>query len=101
MKDQRKLSEVPPRRVAKGPIMIAGTAMVLAVSLAGVAVPVTAATGVEGVAGALAPIGYLTGGHDPAPPPPPGCTPDSPDPACHPPPPPSRNHDFFVAPGAF
>jgi hypothetical protein len=58
-------------------LKIAVTAMSLAIFLAGVAVPAPAVTGVEGVAGALAPIGYLTGGHDPAPPTPPGCEPNS------------------------
>jgi len=56
-------------------------ALVLAVSLASVAVPAD-------VAGAPAPTSWSTGGFAPPPPPPPDwCTPDNPDPACHPPPP--------------
>lgn len=79
---------------------IAATAIVLAASLAGAA-PADAVTGVVGVADAPAPTGYLTGGHAPASPPlPPGCEPDSTDPACHPPPP-RRRYRYIPAAPAF
>jgi hypothetical protein len=92
------VASVPPGGVANSASTIAVTAIVLAVSLAGVAAPAEAVTDVVGVAGAPAPISYFTGGHDPAPPPPPppGCEPDSPDPACHPPPPPPHHHHVVV-----
>ncbi|MGH3967732.1 MAG: hypothetical protein ACRDTV_06345, partial [Mycobacterium sp.] len=75
------MSSVRPGGVGNSASTIAVTAIVLAASLAGVAVPAEAVTDVVGVAGAPAPISWSIGGHDPAPPPPPpGCEPDSPDP---------------------
>jgi hypothetical protein len=73
------------------PTKLAVTAMLLALSPAGVAISARAVTDVVGVASAPGLIGWSTGGFAPDPPPPPlpdWCTPDNPDPACHPPPPP-------------
>jgi hypothetical protein len=79
----------PPGR----PTKLAVTAMLLAVSPAGVAISAHAMNDVVGVAAAPAGIGWSTGGSPPPPPVPDWCTPDNPDPACHPPPPPrQRSH---------
>jgi len=90
---------VPPGDHAANTATTAVVGVLLALSLAGVPIPAEAAPGFVGVSGALASISYLTGGHDPAPPPPlpADCQPDSTDPTCQPPPPPPhRRGPFFI-----